>query len=597
MRVIATAGHVDHGKSTLVQALTGTDPDRWAEEKRRGLTIDLGFAGLELPSGEHVAFVDVPGHRRFIGNMLAGLGPAPAVMLVVAADQGWQAQSSEHLDAIDALGLETGLLVLTRCGLADADRVAEVRRSALEHIAQTSLGAVRVVETDAVQGDGIGELRSALDDLVAGMPPLDGEGSVRMWLDRSFSVKGAGTVVTGTLAHGTLRVGDEVSVAGERATIRSIQVLGESRDEVGPVSRCAVGLRGITRDAAPRGSALLRPAGGLESTTIDVRRETGCAWSESSREVSVHVGTADVPARVRPFDDETARLRLESPLPLRLGDRVIVRDDSAARIHAGATVLDLDPPPLERRGAGAARAATLAGWESGRASDLVVDRGHVSVAWLEGAGATGWGDWPLALPNGDGFGIVDRVAVSAAQVTAWSQQLDEHVGNDARDPLSPGVAVAALARELDTSPAVVHLLAAASGLDVDAGRVRGAEHRRDLGGADTALAQLRERLQASPFDAPEADDLTAWKLGSREIAAAAERGLVLRLRAQPADIVLLPDAPARAMRELAALPQPFTTSDARQALGTTRRVVIPLLEHLDARGWTRRDGNTRTVVR
>lgn len=597
MRVIATAGHVDHGKSTLVRALTGTDPDRWEEEKRRGLTIDLGFAGLELPSGEHVAFVDVPGHRRFIGNMLAGLGPAPAVMLVVAADQGWQAQSSEHLDAIDALGLQHGLLVLTRCALADEQRVAEVRETALSHISSTSLGSVHTVETDAVAGLGVDELRSALDELVDSMPPIDVDGGVRMWIDRSFSIKGAGTVVTGTLASGTLRVGDDVSVGEETAVVRSLQVLGQTRDEVGPVSRCAVALRGLSREAAPRGTALLKPAGGLKVHAIDVRRETGHGWKDASSEVSVHVGTAAVLARLRPFDDDSARLFLDTPLPLRLGDRVIVRDDSAARIHAGAAVLDLDPAPLSRRGSGAARAATLGGWRPAEAADIVTDRGHVAESWLEAAAAIGWRDWPNALPVDGGFGIVDGVALSSEQVQRWIARLHELVTADAQDPLSAGLPVAVAQREFAAPVSVVQAVAQAAGVDIEGGRLLGSAHQRGMGAAGAAIEKLRERLQQNPFDAPEADDLADLGLGSREIATAAERRLVLRLRAQPADIVLLPDAPARAMRELAALPQPFTTSDARQALGTTRRVVIPLLEHLDSRGWTRRDGNTRSVVR
>lgn len=597
MRVIATAGHVDHGKSTLVRALTGTDPDRWEEEKRRGLTIDLGFAGLELPSGEHVAFVDVPGHRRFIGNMLAGLGPAPAVMLVVAADQGWQAQSSEHLDAIDALGLEVGLLVLTRCGLADDERIAQVREHALATIASTSMGAVRCVETDAATGRGVDELLTALDELVTSMPPVDADGDVRLWIDRSFSIKGAGTVVTGTLAAGTLRIGDVVSVGDASATVRSLQVLGRACSEVGPVSRCAVGLRGLSRDAAPRGTALLAPPRGLHVQTVDVRRETGLPWREASSEVSVHVGTAAVPTRVRPFDDVTARLTLSAPLPLRLGDRIIVRDDSAARIHGGATVLDLDPAPLRRRGEGSSRAATLAGRRATRADDLVADRGHVSTAWLEAAGASGWRNWPAKLPEGDDFGVLDGVAMSGEQARAWQTHLRALVEADARDALSAGLAVAVAQRELGAPALVVTSMAQAAGFEVDAGRLRGPRHGHGLGAGQAGLEQVRARLREAPFDAPEADDLAALGLGAREIAAAAERGLVLRLRAQPADIVLLPDAPARAMRVLAALPQPFTTSDARQALGTTRRVVIPLLEHLDSRGWTLREGNSRSVVR
>ncbi|MBC7679435.1 MAG: 50S ribosome-binding GTPase, partial [Pseudorhodobacter sp.] len=191
MRVVATAGHVDHGKSTLVRALTGTEPDRWAEERRRGMTIDLGYAWTSLPSGEVLAFVDVPGHQRFIGNMLAGLGPAPAVLFVVAADEGWRRQSSEHLAAIDALGLTAGLLAVTRSDLADPGPAV---RESLAELATSSLGRVPHVVVSGVTGAGLPSLRTALDVLVGALPAPGATAPVRLWVDRAFTVKGAGTV-------------------------------------------------------------------------------------------------------------------------------------------------------------------------------------------------------------------------------------------------------------------------------------------------------------------------------------------------------------------------------------------------------------------
>src|SRR5882672_6734678 len=203
MQVIATAGHVDHGKSALVRALTGMEPDRWAEERRRGLTIDLGFAWTKLPGGEQLAFVDVPGHERFVPNMLAGLGPVPAVMFVVAADGGWMPQSAEHLAAVDALGVRHGLLVITRSDLADP---APATRQARAEIARTSLGAVEAVPVSAVTGEGLDDLRAALFRLAAALAePVPAVGApIRLWIDRSFTIRGAGTVVTGTLPAGTV---------------------------------------------------------------------------------------------------------------------------------------------------------------------------------------------------------------------------------------------------------------------------------------------------------------------------------------------------------------------------------------------------------
>ncbi|HEV7655145.1 MAG TPA: GTP-binding protein, partial [Mycobacteriales bacterium] len=223
MYVLATAGHVDHGKSRLVRALTGMEPDRWAEEQRRGMTLDLGFVWTTLPAGP-VAFVDVPGHERFVPTMLAGVGPVPAVLFVVAADGGWMPQSDEHLDALDALGVRHGLLAVTRSDLADP---GPVRAAALERIARTSLGTVPAVAVSAATGAGLDELRSALDALVRSLPPADPYGPVRLWVDRAFTVHGSGTVVTGTLGAGTLRVGDELSLDGAPVQIRALQ----SRDE------------------------------------------------------------------------------------------------------------------------------------------------------------------------------------------------------------------------------------------------------------------------------------------------------------------------------------------------------------------------------
>ncbi|HEY0239270.1 MAG TPA: GTP-binding protein, partial [Friedmanniella sp.] len=208
MHVVATAGHVDHGKSTLVRALTGMEPDRFAEEKRRGMTIDLGYAWTRIgdgPAGTELAFVDVPGHERFIASMLAGLGPAPAVMFVVAADEGWRRQSEEHLAAVDALGLTNGLLVVTRSDLADpGPALAE----SLEHLAGSSLGAVDAVAVSGTTGAGLDDLRRALVHLTGTLPTPRTDGRVRLWVDRSFTIRGAGTVVTGTLGAGTLTVGD-----------------------------------------------------------------------------------------------------------------------------------------------------------------------------------------------------------------------------------------------------------------------------------------------------------------------------------------------------------------------------------------------------
>src|SRR3712207_3015901 len=213
-QVVATAGHVDHGKSTLVRALTGMEPDRWAEERRRGMTIDLGFAWTTFASGRTVAFVDVPGHERFVTTMLAGVGPVPAVLLVVAADEGWMPQSAEHVDALTALGVRHGLLVVTRSDLMDPELA---RDEALEHLAVTPLAGLRPVCVSAATGAGMDELRGAIDDLDGSLPVPDPTADVRLWVDRAFTIRGAGAVVTGTLPAARLRVDEELELVAADA--------------------------------------------------------------------------------------------------------------------------------------------------------------------------------------------------------------------------------------------------------------------------------------------------------------------------------------------------------------------------------------------
>src|SRR5690625_439055 len=259
--VVATAGHVDHGKSTLVRALTGTDPDRWSEEQRRGLTIDLGFAWTQVGDWQ-VSFVDVPGHERYIGNALAGLGPAPVVCFVVAADEGWNAQSADHRDAVAALGITRGVLVLTRADLASPAQLAATRARVREEFAGTPLARAPIAVTAATRGQGLTELRAALAGVLDREPGPASGGGVRLWIDRAFSITGAGTVVTGTLTAGTIATGEEVAVhtaAGIlRGSVRSLQTRGQERRAATGADRVALNLRGISAGEVRRGDVLLR---------------------------------------------------------------------------------------------------------------------------------------------------------------------------------------------------------------------------------------------------------------------------------------------------------------------------------------------------
>ena len=596
MFVVATAGHVDHGKSALVRALTGIEPDRWAEEKRRGLTIDLGFAWTTMPSGGDVAFVDVPGHERFLGNMLAGLGPAPVVMFVVAADEGWRAQSDDHRDALMALGIDRGVLVITRTDLATPERIADVIVSARAELAATGLSDAPVVAVSAVTSSGIAELLTVLDTVLTTAPSPDHDVPVRFWIDRAFSVTGAGTVVTGTLSAGTIARGDALDVVGvrgvRRVTVRGLQSEEHAISSAGPVSRVALNLRGVAVEDLRRGDVLATPDTWRTTATIDVRRVSGRDLTGVPDHLTVHVGTASVPGRVRVFDADHARLILDRPLPLALGDRIILREPGVA-IVGGSQVLDVDPPELGRRGAGVRRRDELQSMDvRGDAAVEVTRRGAMRIADLRALGLTFDGNAPPA-----GVRDVGQWWVADATMAAWELRLRAEIeAVHERDPMAIGLSRSAV-RDLIGVPADEIADAVIAGSDLESAdgflALPGRGHR--LGVAEEAVAAVERRLASRPFDAPEADDLRALGLGSRELATAERARRLLRL----ADgIVVLPTTPALAMRTLVALDQPFTTSGARQALGTTRRVVIPLLEHLDARGWTRRlDAGHREVVR
>lgn len=590
MFVVATAGHVDHGKSTLVKALTGQEPDRWEEEKARGLTIDLGFVWTNLPSGRDVAFVDVPGHEKFLGNMLAGVGPAPAVLFIVAADEGWQEQSEDHLAAIDAFGVTHGVVALTRADKAEKERLDETRSQVSTRLNGTSLENAQVVDVSAVTGAGLDQLRTALDEMLAAMPAPDPERAVRLWIDRAFTIKGAGTVVTGTLAAGTISVGDTLHLGGDDVQVRSLQSEERSAEQLGPATRVAVNLRGVDADSVSRGDVLLTPGAWELIDAIDVRRLTGATFDKPPREVVVHVGTAAVQAALRRLDDDHARLTLERPLPLVIGDRLVLRKPGDRSVYAGVAVLDLHPPELGRRGASKRRAEQLGAMSlAGDPAHEVARRGAMTIDALRRLG--------LDLPEKPPRGVVAFRDwwVDARAGRRWgetlNQALDEHL---AADTLSPGLTRGAALSALELpDEGLFGLAVAAAKLEQAAGVVRRPGSRVDLGGAEEAVAKVEQRLRADPFAAPEADELAEAGLGQRELATAERAGRLLRLRD---GVVLLPTAPAEAKKLLLRLEQPFTTSAARRELGTTRRVAIPLLEHLDSLRITRRlDGSLRQV--
>jgi selenocysteine-specific elongation factor len=575
VHVIATAGHVDHGKSTLVRALTGMEPDRWAEERRRGMTIDLGFAWTTLGSGEPIAFVDVPGHERFVTNMLAGAGPCPAAMIVVAADQGWQAQSAEHLAALDALGVRHGLAVVTRADLADAGPALEQVRG---HLRETGLAGIDTVVVSGRTRQGFDELEAALARLAAALPEPDADEAVRLWIDRVFTITGAGTVVTGTLTGGTLRVGDELEAGGHRVRIRGLQTLGEEAARVSATARVAVNLRGVERADLSRGMALVTPKAWMPTQIIDVRLSP--AVHQPGEAAILHLGSAAVPVRVRPLGSDTARLTLGRSLPLRTGDRGLLRDPGRREIVAGLRVLDVRPAPLRRRGAAAARAAAL--------DEVSLPDSAALLRWhglLTGSELRAMGCPPAATPvTGDWY-------ADPGHWSSLSRRLADHVSR--RPPLDPGITVDAAAQLLGLPDRRLAEALVAPPLVVEGGRILPAGGSLPPAIAK-AVAELAADLAEHPFDAPTAERLDELGLTGKALAAAVRKGAVVSIGK---NVVLLPDALDRAARTLAELPSPFTVSDARVALATSRRVALPILECLDVRGITQRVDNDRREFR
>jgi selenocysteine-specific elongation factor len=589
VRTVATAGHVDHGKSSLVRALTGTDPDRLAEEKTRGLTIDLGFAFTTLPSGLEVGFVDVPGHVRFIKNMLAGVGAVEVALFVVASSEGWMPQSEEHLRILELLGIRAGMVALTKADAVDAETVVVAQLEVEERLADSPLADAPVVVCDSVSGRGLDEVRSALDAVLASArPPRDAD-RPRLWVDRVFTAKGAGTVVTGTLTGGALTVDDEVLAGGRPARVRAVESAGRRTERAEVGARVALNLAGVEHGDLRRGDAVVRPGQWLTPSVVDVA-VTPLAGDEVKRRRRLHaaVGSGEHRAVYRPLDDRAryARLRLEAPLPLAPGDRLVLRDLGRRRTVAGAEVLDVQPArrakdaparlerPLGERLLAASpwlgpdemtRAGGLSAAEAGAVGDDLVARG---VA----AQRDGW--------------LVDPHALDALRAGALDQ-VREH---QRLHPGQAGLDLAGVAGRLEVTPA--QLRAALDDdpeLVVERGTVR---HRSQ---ADRASASPDGRrvvaaFEAAPYAPPrpaEVGDPALVRALVREGALVDVDGVVFATGALEAARRTVVDALARQPR--------LTVADIRDLLGSTRKYVVPICGWLDRQGVTRRRGDDRVA--
>ena len=577
MRVVATAGHVDHGKSTLVLALTGTDPDRFPEEKARGLTIDLGFAFCTLPSGAEVGFVDVPGHTRFIKNMLAGVGAVDVAMLVVAANEGWKPQSEEHLRILDLLDVRHGIVVVTKAETVDTETLELAQIEVEEHLQGSSFEGLEIVTCDAPTGSGLDDVRAALDRALATAPSARDVQRPRLWIDRVFAAKGAGTVVTGTLTGGAITTDDELDAGGHRVRVRGIESHGQPSGHGDPGARVALNLVGVDKHDLARGDAVVRPGQWRAVTTVDVEI-TVVAKAELKRRgrLSAAVGSGEHRVWFRRLDDRFARLRFDDPLPLAPGDRIILRDSGAKRTVAGAVVLDVTPA---RRAVDApsrlAKPLPLRILEDGwiGTSGLDARTGVPPAAAREllmAAGGETIGEW-----------IVSADVAAAARADAAAQVQAHH----REHPSAAGIALTDLARALGLEVAKLDaLLTSAPELVVDHGRVRGRDHAAPLATSAAGRALLAA-LETDPFAPPMPDDRALARALVREGAAVEVDGIYFASMAIDAARTLV----IGALRDRGSL----TIADARDVLGSTRKYVVPIMGHLDSEGVTRRRGDVR----
>ena len=563
VHIVGTAGHVDHGKSTLVRALTGTDPDRLAEEKERGLTIDLGFAFSTLPSGRQVSFVDVPGHIRFVKNMLAGVGAVDASLFVVAAPEGWKPQSAEHLAILELLGISHGVVVLSQIGLVD-DELAELARLDIaDHVEGTFLADAPVVATDAIDGTGLDELRGALDDLCAATPTAADRDRPRLWIDRSFAATGAGRIVTGTLAGGSISAGDELRTApgGRVARVRAIQTQSTAVERIGPGHRVALNLTGVDADDLGRGIALVRSDQWHHTRSVDVELTVlDSLGSDVTRRgaYALYLGSGEWPVRLRvlgpdrivPGETGYARLHLPVALPIVLGDRFVLRDFGRGQTIGGGTVLDPDPQ---------LRAAVAK--PDARVERMIAERGWIEAPQLERLTGQRFepvlGDWVAPIE------LVDALLDDLREQVAGAGPLGlDTAGLDERQRLA--------VETLD-------------GIVVDAGRARQADAADVLADHPVIAA-----LAASPFSPPEPSGVT-----QQELLALARRGDLIHADGIWFAAAAVEEAAEQIAAMLAGQPDGVTVAEIREALGTTRKYALPLVGYLDRTGVTRRRGDLR----
>ena len=618
--VIGTAGHIDHGKTALVKALTGVDTDRWEEEKRRGITIDLGFAPLPLGDAIQASVVDVPGHEGFVRNMLAGATGIDVALLVIAADEGIMPQTEEHLAIVELLGVHRGIPVITKRDLVDAEWLDLVRSEV-----STRLGASRVrwepaVATSVVTGAGLDELRDALRRVAGDLVERPTDDLFRLPIDRVFAVAGAGTVVTGSTWSGSVAVGDLVQLLplGREVRVRSIEVHGQTAERAVPGRRTALALVGVDKSELARGHVAVTGSGWQATTLIDVAAEllpTARKAVASRTRVRVHLGTAEVLARavqtaaIAPGQQGLARLVLETPVVARGGDRFVLRSFSPVTTIGGGVVLDPFSPPRTRL---RRRRIALAQSPAARLGVLAVEAGLIGLA--SDSLAVRLGVSPsrvtaVIAEAGEAMLTSAETVVDRQAVGAEANRLAEVVRRYHEEhPLDPGMSLQALRAAVGTpappsavTDAVLEFAVKSGTLEVAGSVARAPRWRPALDARATGASEkLARRLADARWQVPTVAEL------EREFPGSPVRALLSHFArtgtAEPVDaeryaakgaLAEFRAALEAALAELGSA----TPAELRDRLGLTRKYLIPLLEWADRRGVTRRTGDARVLAR
>ena len=564
MTVIATAGHVDHGKSSLVLALTGTDPDRWAEEKRRGMTIDLGFAHTQLPSGETASFIDVPGHIRFLRNMLAGVGAIDGCILVVDAKEGWMPQTEEHFQILKLLGLQHGVIALTKVDLVDAKVEIDRRNEIRTKLRGSFLSDAPIVSVSVVSSKGLDEIRNALDVLIVESKQTNqtrNRNRPRLWVDRSFSSRGAGTVVTGTLIDGSLESDTELTIVRtrQRVRVREIQQHEKSTTQLAPGHRCALNLVGVNHAEIFRGDALIIEDQWLPSTMFDASLTIVPSLQHRVTRrgsYSVYIGSGEFAAKIRLIgtrelqanENGFVRIALQTPIPILPGDRYILRESGRQETIGGGEVLDIAPTlraSKAKPNRSVERVISERQWVTAKELELLT--GEVCQPMV--------GDWLTTAK------LLDTTRKELALKLAKT---------------SDGLEISRL------KPHEQAVLVTLPDVVIEMGRAR-------IKGASSITEHPYVGLFAKSGVTPP-DTKTLDRNIVRQIV---QRGLFVDIDGVVFHISALETARLNVQKILQQHPNGFTVSQFRENLGITRKHAVPLLEALDRRAITKRNGDLR----